>query len=68
MISYKKFQKLLIDRDIKKLEFIKIAGISSATMAKLNTNEYISLEVVDKLCRALNCQPGDLLEYIPDDK
>jgi len=66
MISYKPFQKLLIDREIKKHELIKITGISSATMAKLNTNEYVSLEIIDKLCSALNCQPGDLLEHIPD--
>jgi DNA-binding Xre family transcriptional regulator len=68
MISYKPFQKLLIDREIKKHELIKLTGISSATMAKLNTNEYVSLEIIDKLCSALNCQPGDLLEHIPDKK
>ncbi|WHX49584.1 helix-turn-helix transcriptional regulator [Paenibacillus woosongensis] len=65
MISYKPLQKLLIDRDIKKQELLKMTGISSATMAKLNTNEYVSLEVIDKICAALDCQPGDLLEHIP---
>ncbi len=44
MISYKPFQKLLIDREIKKQDLLKMTGISSATMAKLNTNEYVSLE------------------------
>ncbi|MGG6309213.1 helix-turn-helix domain-containing protein [Paenibacillus macerans] len=68
MISYKPFQKLLIDRDIKKQELLKMTGISSATMAKLNTNEYVSLEIIDKICSALNCQPGDLLEHIPEYK
>ncbi|WP_019639160.1 helix-turn-helix domain-containing protein [Paenibacillus fonticola] len=66
MISYKPLQKLLIDRDIKKQELLKMTGISSATMAKLNTNEYVSLEVIDKICAALDCQPGDLLEHIPE--
>lgn len=66
MISYKPFQKLLIDKGVKKTELIKLADISGATMAKLNTNEYVSLEVVDKLCKALQCQPGDLLEYIEE--
>lgn len=64
MISYKPFLKLLIDRDMKKQDVIQLTGISKATMAKLNTNEYVSLEVIDKLCAALSCQPGDLLEYI----
>jgi DNA-binding Xre family transcriptional regulator len=66
MISYKPFQKLLIDRDIKKQDLLKMTGISSATMAKLNTNEYVSLEVIDKLCGVLGCQPGDLLEHIAE--
>ncbi|WP_025678848.1 helix-turn-helix domain-containing protein [Paenibacillus massiliensis] len=68
MISYKPFQKLLIDREIKKQDLLKMTGISSATMAKLNTNEYVSLEVIDKLCTALECQPGDLLEHRADPK
>lgn len=66
MISYKPFQKILIDREMKKTDFAKMAGISGATMAKLSTKEYVSLEVIDKLCAALNCQPGDLIEYVPD--
>lgn len=64
MISYKPLQKLMIDRDIKKQELMKMASISSATMAKLNTNEYVSLEVIDKICRALKCQPSDIIECI----
>ncbi|QDY83515.1 helix-turn-helix transcriptional regulator [Paenibacillus polymyxa] len=66
MISYKPFQKLLIDREIKKQDLLRMTGISSATMAKLNTNEYVSLEVIDKLCAALGCQPGDLLEHVTE--
>ncbi|MBP2661478.1 MAG: putative transcriptional regulator, family protein [Firmicutes bacterium] len=50
---------------MKKLDIMQLTGISKATMAKLNTNEYVSLEVIDKLCTALQCQPGDLLEYLP---
>lgn len=65
-ISYKPLLKLLIDRGMKKQELMKQAGISKSTMAKLNTSEYISLEVIDKICAALNCQPGDLLEYVPE--
>lgn len=68
MISYKPFQKLLIDKGLKKKDVMISAKISNATMAKLNSNEYVSLEVIDKLCSALSCQPGDILEYIPDEK
>lgn len=68
MISYKPLQKLLIDKGIKKKDVINKANISWATMAKLNTNEYVSLEIIDKLCLVLECQPGDLIEYIKDDR
>lgn len=64
LISYKPFLKLLIDRNMKKQDIIKLTNISKSTMAKFNTNEYISLEAIDKICSALNCQPGDLIEYI----
>ena len=67
MISYKPLLKLLIDRDIKKQDLVARARISWATMAKLSTNQYVSLEVIDKLCAALDCQPGDLLEYVLND-
>lgn len=66
MISYKPFQILLIERKLKKQDIINLTGISSATMAKLSTNEYVSLEVIDKLCKVLNVSPGELIEYIPD--
>ena len=66
MISYKPFLKLLIDRGIKKKDIMEMTGISRGTLARMNTNEYVSLEVIDKLCKALNCQPGDLIEYLPD--
>lgn len=68
MISYKPFQKMLIDRGMKKQQVLIDADISNATMAKLNTNSYVSLEIIDKLCKALNCQPGDLIEYVKDEK
>ena len=68
MISYKPFLKLLIDRGIKKQEICQGANISKATMAKMNTEDYVALEVIDKLCSFLECQPGELLEHIPKDK
>jgi len=40
--------------------------VSPATMAKISKNEYVSLEVIDKICSAMNCQPGDILEHIKE--
>jgi len=48
----------------EKQDLLKMADISWGTMARLNTNEYVSLEVIDKLCNVLDCQPGDLIEFL----
>ena len=65
-VCYKKLRKLLIDRDITKTQLRQKTGIGTATLAKLSSNEYISLEVVDKICTALEVQPNDIMEIIPN--
>jgi len=67
LISYKPLLKLLIDRDIRKHDLIQLVGLSTPTIAKFSKNEYVSLSVIDKLCAYFNCQPSDLIEYVPDD-
>lgn len=42
--------------------------LNESTVQKLRSNKYINMENLDKLCILLDCQPGDLLEFIPDDK
>ncbi len=66
MIKYYRLLDLLNRREIGKEELRQRIGISSATIAKLSKHEYVSLEVIDKICNELNCQPGDLMEFIPD--
>jgi len=68
MISYKPLQKLLIDKEINKTKLKEITGLSSATIAKFGSNEYVSLEVIDRICESLECQPVDLIEYIPKEQ
>lgn len=67
-IKFYKLLDLMQRQELSKEELREKIGISSATMAKISKHEYISLEVINKLCTALNCQPGDIMEYIPDDK
>ena len=62
MFSYKPLLKLLIDCDMKLTDL----GLSSATRAKINKNEYVAMDVLNRICNQLDCQPGDLLEYMPD--
>lgn len=68
MISYKPFLKLLIDKSMKKQDLVSAGILSWTTMAKIDKNQNISLDILDKLCAALNCQPGDIIEYIPETK
>lgn len=48
------------------MEFAKKAGISANTMAKLSRNEYVSMEVIVKICRALECTVDDILDILPE--
>lgn len=66
MINYKPFLKLLIDRGLKKSDVLKAGVISKGTLNKMNGNNYISLEVIDKLCNYFNVGITDIVEYIPD--
>lgn len=67
VISYKKLWKLLIDKDMKKKDLQRIAGISSASVTKLGKNENVNTAILQKICTALNCDISDIMEMIPDD-
>lgn len=66
-VSYKKLFKLLIDRDMKKKDLRALAGIGNSTMTKLANNENVTVEVMAKICKALNCKMDDLIDINPDE-
>ncbi len=66
-ISYKKLWKLLIDKDMKKKDLQVAAGISSASVTKLAKNENVNTDVLRKVCIALNCDIGDIMEIVNED-
>lgn len=66
-VSYKKLWKLLIDKDMMKKDLQKAAGISWATMTKMSKGETVSTEVLMKVCKTLQCDVGDVVEFIDDD-
>lgn len=57
---------MLIDRDMKKKDPEKAAGISNYVIFKMAGNENITVETVGKICKALNCTPNDMLEFVSD--
>ncbi|GFI65993.1 hypothetical protein IMSAG185_01602 [Lachnospiraceae bacterium] len=67
-VSYKKLFKLLIDKDLKKKDLREMAGIGNSTMTKLANNENVTMEVMAKICSALDCKIDDVVEILPDEK
>jgi DNA-binding Xre family transcriptional regulator len=65
-LSYKKLWKLLIDKDLKKKDLPALADISTATVTKLGKNENVQTEVLEKICKALNCDISDIMEMTED--
>jgi len=65
-LSYNKLWKLLIDKGMKKKDLREATGISANTVARMGKNEVVSLEVLMKICGALDCDIGDILEVLPD--
>ena len=66
--NYKKLWHILLDRDMKKKELAQIAGVSTYTINKLNKNENVTVEVLGKIRRALNCTLDDIMEFEEDEK
>ena len=63
-ISYKKLWKLLIDKDMKKKDLQKAAGISAASITKLGKNENVTTDILVKICNALECDISDIMELV----
>ena len=67
-MSYKKLWKLLIDKDMKKTDLRKAAGISSSSLAKLGKDENVTTDVLVRICDALQCNLNDIAETVSDDE
>ena len=65
-ISYKKLFKLMIDRDLKRKDLQRLTGISASSIAKLSRDEYVSMDVLIKICSVFDAQMSDVVEIIYD--
>lgn len=63
VICYNKLWKLLIDRDIKKTELIRLAGVSTNVIARMSKNRPVAMESLVKICTALQCDIADVVEF-----
>lgn len=64
MIAYYKLLDMLNKKNISKLELMERAGISRGTLAKLSKNESVNISTIDSICSVLECQPGEIMEWI----
>lgn len=67
-ISYNGLWKLLIDKNLKKVDLIERLEISSSTIAKMTKNDAVSLRVLEKICRELDCDFGDIIHYVKEEE
>lgn len=67
-LSYKKLFHILLDKNMTKKDLQEIANITAPIMSRITKGETIRSDTIDKICNALKCQPGDIMEYIEDDK
>jgi len=67
-VRYSKLWKLMIDMDINKTQLRELAHISTNAIAKLGKNELVSMETLAKICSALGCDIGDIVEFIGVDE
>ena len=65
--SYKKLWKLLIDKKMVKRDLMEATGVTSSTIAKMGKEQPVTLEVLGRICKALDCNIGDIVDVVFDD-
>lgn len=67
-VSYKRLWKVLVEQEMSKVDLRKQAEIAPNTMTKLRKNEYVSMSILDRICKTLGTDYGEIMEYIPDEE
>ena len=67
-ISYNRLWKRLIDLHLNKTQLREKAGVSTNAIAKLGKNEPVSMDTINKICIALECNIGDVMDIVNEDK
>ena len=66
-ISYNKMWKLLIDKNMKRKDLKEKAEVSQNVMARLSKNQAVNMDTMGKICKVLQCDIGDVMEFIPEE-
>ncbi|WP_347490476.1 helix-turn-helix transcriptional regulator [Desulfoscipio sp. XC116] len=63
-VSYKRLWMLIIEKELKKSQVRQMANVSASTFSKMSKNEYVALDVLVRLCVALDCELSDIVEIV----
>ena len=67
-VSYKKVWKLLVDKNMNKTDLRKKAQLSTNVIAKMGKNEQVSMDTLDKICKVLHCNIGDVMDFVEENE
>jgi DNA-binding Xre family transcriptional regulator len=67
-LSYKPLWVQLVQRDMKKKDLMALAKLSPTIVARMSKNKPIDGSTLERICAALQCQPGDVIEYVPENE
>ncbi len=67
-VSYKKLWHTLIDRNLRKNDLLNATGISSSTLARMVSGQPVNVEILLRICSALDCDFSDIMEAVPEGK
>ena len=65
-VSYKRLWRVLVEHEMSKADLRKQAEIAPNTMTKLRKNEYVAMPILDRICKTLGTDYGEIMEYVPD--
>ena len=67
-VSYNRLWKMLIDKNMKRIEMQYLTGISGNILARMGKNLYVSMETIEKICKKLDCTVDEMLEFTDDEQ
>ena len=62
-VSYNRLWKMLIDKNMKRIEMQYLTGISGNILARMGKNQYVSMETIEKICKKLDCTVDEMMEF-----
>ena len=66
-VSYNRLWKMLIDKNMKRIEMQYLTGISGNILARMGKNQYVSMETIEKICKKLDCTVDEMMEFTDDE-